>query len=116
MRKIVVALIALSCVPAAVAQQDGYTKLDGSSLTITGKYAIDPPPDQKNDRVGFFLIGEAAKRIYDAMPAKPKNDECEQGMQSKEAGSLSCSKLKGDYVCMVGILLATGQTAQYGAC
>lgn len=115
MRKLLIALALLFGAAAAVAQTDGHTKLTGS-LTITGKYAIDPPPDQKNDRVGFFLTGESAKKIYEAMPAKPRNDECEQGMQTKEAGSLACSKSKGDYVCMVAILLASGKTAQYGAC
>jgi hypothetical protein len=50
------------------------------------------------------------------MPAKPIKDACEEGMLKKEAGALECSKHNGDYICMVAILLASGQTRRFGAC
>ena len=117
MRKSLIALIALSgvAVGVAVAQAGGHTKLTGF-LSITGEYAIDPPPDQKIDRVGIHLTGEAAKRVYDAMPAKAENG-CDDGMRTKRAGSLSCFSDKGErYGCMVAVLLASGETRPFGAC
>jgi hypothetical protein len=118
MRKSMIALIALSgvAVGVAAAQVGGHTKLTGF-LSITGEYAIDPPPDQKIDRVGIHLTGEAAKRVYDAMPAKAERDSCDDGMRTKRAGSLSCfSDNDQRYGCMIAVLLASGETRPYGAC
>lgn len=119
MRKSLIALVLLSAFAAAmtvaVAQVDGHTKLTGF-LSITGEVAIDPPPDQKIDRVGMQLTGEAAKRVYDAMPSKAEKG-CDEDMLTKRAGALSCFRDKGErYGCMVAVLLASGQTRPFGAC
>ena len=69
MQKALTAIAMLSVATAAIAQDDSSTPLSGS-LTITSKNWSDPPPGEKKDRVGLSIDGAAAKRIYNAMPAK----------------------------------------------
>lgn len=116
MHKALAALTLLSVATAAIAQDDDSTTLSGS-LTITGKTGENPPPGEKKDRVAFFVTGAAAKRIYDAMPAKAVRDVCEDGMRVKDAGNLGCSKgADGEYICMFAIVLTNGQSKPYGSC
>ena len=116
MHKALAAVAMLSVATAAIAQDDGYTKLSGS-LTITGKNWSDPPPGEKQDRVGLVLEGAAAKRVYDAMPAKARRDACEDGMRRKAAGNLECTRdRRGEYGCMIAIMLTNGQSKPFGEC
>lgn len=117
MHKALAALMLLSVATAAIAQDDDFTDLTDSSLTITSKNWTDPLPGEKKDRVGLSLGGAAAKRIYDAMPVKARPDACEDGMYQKVAGNLVCSKASdGTYICMIAIMLANGQSKPFGEC
>lgn len=115
MHKALAALALLSVATAAIAQDED-TKLSGS-LTITSKNWEDPPPGEKKDRVAFFLTGAAAKRVYDGMAAKTDRQACEDGMRTKTAGNLQCSRdSDGEYICMFAIMLSNGQSKPYGSC
>lgn len=117
MHRALIGLAALALPVMAFAQAQPYSTLTGK-LTITGAEAVDPPPGQKNDRAGLFLTGDSARRVYDAMTAKPTNgDACEKGMKLKKAGGLVCASHAGaSYSCSVAIVLTTGETKPFGAC
>jgi hypothetical protein len=102
---------------ATPAQAGDYAKIEAQFM-ITGRDAVDPPPDQKKDRVALFLTGNGAKTIYEAMPGAPvAADACEQGLKLKTSGALVCADHGGsDYACSVAILLKSGETRPFGAC
>ena len=116
MHKALTFLALISCSTAALAQDDGYSKLTGN-MTITSKDYSDPPAGQMKDRVGFVLIGPNAKRMYDAMKVKATKDACEEGMRTKTAGPLDCTRSRdGSYTCMFAIMLTNGQSRPFGEC
>ncbi|QJU60016.1 hypothetical protein HL653_21785 [Sphingomonas sp. AP4-R1] len=89
-----------------------------AQVMITGPETIDPPANQKNDRAAVFLSGEAARKIYEAMPgATKRGDACEEGLRLRQSGGLVCTKHQaGQYACSVAIILQTGETRSVGAC
>jgi len=113
MQKALIALALVSQPPLAV-EDPLYTKLSGD-MVITGEDPSDPPPPDKYDRVGIFLEGKAAERLYRAMPQKPKN-YCDVSLM-KDSGTLACYKDQdGSYSCSVALLLKTGKSAHIGSC
>jgi hypothetical protein len=117
MRKVVISLMALCHFSTALAQPSGYANFTGKFI-ISGEDAIDPPLKQPKDRVAFLLAGDAAEKIYKALPAAPSNEDvCEEGMKMKRSGGLTCISHGGkSYECSVAILLKSGQTRPFGAC
>jgi len=89
-----------------------FKKLDGS-YAIASKTILDPPPDEKKDRVLLFIKGRGARDIYEGIPGPGKKDVCGDNVFRKSAGDLECTKdvKLGEYVCGIGILLQTGATA-----
>jgi len=116
MHKALAALALLSVSTAAIAQDGPTANLTGE-LTITSRNSLDPLPGEKKDRVGLFITGDSAKLLYDAMKTKPAVNVCEDGMRIKTTGALECSRGADDeYICMIAVMLATGQSRPYGAC
>lgn len=90
---------------------------------LAGSYAIgsatlvDPPPGEKKDRLLLYLDGDAAREVYEAMPAPARADACDPDLRTKSAGALECSLSKaGEYTCAVGILLEQGTTVKASTC
>jgi hypothetical protein len=112
-------LFALLPVPAN-AQDPEYGKLDGE-FHITGEYR-DLAPEDKRDRVAFYLRGASAKAIYDAMPVPARRMDCDGKLMesfplTKVAGELECSKENdGSYYCSIAVNLETGQTTTSTVC
>ena len=101
----------------------------GSSLTaqdfktLEGQYAmssktlLDPPIDEKKDRILLSIHGQGAKEIFDAMASPARMDKCSGNLQTKSAGGLECSKsTAGVFQCTVGVLLTTGATIKGRVC
>lgn len=111
----IAALTMLAAGTGVVATQS-FSKLDGSYL-MWGKTLIDPPANEKVDRVLLDITGRAAKDIFEAMPGRGVRPECgpeKSGAfpRSKAAGGLRCTQIAiADFQCSVAIVLATGTTA-----
>lgn len=117
MRSALISLALIGAGDPTPAPEPEYSELSGQ-LVIAGEELLDPPADQKPDRVGLFWSGEGAKRVYDSMTVKAVDgDACEEGMKLKEAGGLICSSHSdGSYACSVGILLTSGKTKSIALC
>lgn len=113
----IIAIVLVANLMTAPTHADPYSRLTGD-FAIIGEDAIDPPPGQKQDRLGIFLDGDSAKRTYEAMKVKPTNDQvCEEGMLEKRAGGLVCDRYAdGTYSCSVAIMLTTGETRSVDGC
>ncbi len=104
-------LFVLGCA-AETAQQDDQTSKNDSSRDPDLSMLIG-----NESKVGtFFVQGDTAKQLWDAMPIKAIDDECTGG-RIKQVGELSCSEDLGEsgihapmYHCNVGVSLETGQT------
>jgi hypothetical protein len=95
----------------------GYSKVFGSYM-IASKNITDPAPNEKKDRVAFFLDSSTAKSIYSQMPALAKKDACSSDLVTKTAGGLVCSRnLKSsEYQCTFGVMLKNGITVDVRTC
>jgi hypothetical protein len=84
---------------------------------ISSKTLLDPPTDEKKDRVLLSIHGPGAKEIFDTMASPARMDECSGDLQTKSAGGLECSRsAAGVYQCTVGVLLTTGATIKGRVC
>ena len=90
---------------------------------INGTYAVgsatlvDPPPNEKKDRLLLYLDGATAREMYDAMTAPARVSACDPDLRTKTAGALECSRSKaGDYNCSVGVSLLQGTTVKASVC
>lgn len=111
--------IGVTCLLAGAAYAQSFDRefkpLEEARYVIRGKSIIDPGPDEKIDRVAFSITGNAAKEIYESMPAEPEL-VCFEPIQQKRAGGLACTKTGQDYHCTVAITLDSGETAPGAAC
>ena len=109
---VTVAVAAASVVAASAPQE----VLHGS-LQIRGATIVDAPADEpKETHAAFIIDGNAAKRLYDAIPGKPMEDECHgDGSLRKRAGNLACVRRAqgGKYECDFAIDLRS-QTIEPG--
>jgi len=77
---------------------------------IASKSLVDPPPDEVKDRAIFFIEGEPARAMFDAMTASARRDACNPAALTKTAGMLACSRTPGEgHLCTFGLSLVTGQ-------
>lgn len=90
---------------------------------LAGTYAIgsatlvDPPPDEKKDRLLLYLDGKTAREVYDAMEAPARASACDPDLRTKSAGALECSRSKaGEYTCSLGVSLARGTAVKASVC
>lgn len=90
---------------------------------VAGTYAIgsatlvDPPPNEKRDRLLLYLEGNAAREVYEAMTAPVRISACDSDLRTKTAGALECSLSKaGEYTCSVGVSLERGMTVAASVC
>lgn len=95
----------------------------GDFRSLTGRYAlttaglVDPMPNEKPDRVVFFLEGKSAEEMYKGMSQVPTKDVCARDALSKRAGNLVCSRLdSGSFFCTFGIGLLNGHLLNGRAC
>jgi hypothetical protein len=108
------AVIAIALGPSLMAQD--FKKLEGQ-YAISSKTLLDPPTDEKKDRVLLSIHGLGAKELFDTMASPAKKDKCSGDLQTKSAGGLECSKSAGGtYQCTVGVLLTTGTTVKGRVC
>ncbi len=103
------------CLPTFHSHAQEYRKLEGS-YAIASATLIDPPKNEKKDRVVLFIDGAAAKEIYDGMAGEAKKFACSDEMLLKTSGNLTCTKESGIYACHVAILLSSGNTASALVC
>ncbi|UMR29226.1 hypothetical protein MJ904_19340 [Massilia sp. MB5] len=116
MNKAISSLLAISLFLASLqCQAQEYGKLDGT-YAIKSATLIDPPSNEKKDRIVMIIKGNAAKDMYDEIPAKAKKSKCDAEMLLKIAGNLACTKESNFYTCNVAILLRTGETASALVC
>jgi hypothetical protein len=115
-RRVAAVAVALTVVVAAAAT-GGFVEID-AQYAIIGPVAVDPPPDQRKDRVALFLSGDGARAIYDSMPSMPEDaSDCEEGLKLKTSGGLICGNHDGNsYSCSVAILLRSGATRPMSSC
>ena len=90
---------------------------------INGTYAVgsatlvDPPPDEKKDRLLLYLDGKTARETYEAMEAPARTSPCDPDLRTKTAGALECSRSKaGEYTCSIGVSLVRGNTVKASVC
>ncbi len=109
------------CVTVGNASDEG--PIEGRYV-FGSKHPVDPPSDEKIDRVGIEIWGDAAKAIYDAIPAKEEKAACSDGVV-KRVGKFECAKIPPNtfsrskttvYACNMGFILATGEAANVFAC
>jgi hypothetical protein len=117
MRKTILAICILAAASsfAAAEELNGYSHFSGK-YKIGGKTVLDPPPDEKNDRVYLEFDAKASKAMYDSMPSKPTPSACSDDILEKYAGGLMCLKHGSDYSCTVAITLSSGKTANASVC
>jgi hypothetical protein len=106
---VALSIVAAFCIPA----QAQTTPLEGS-MSIGGLTAFHAPPDKpKNTHAGFVIDGAAALRMFKAMKARAKPDECaDEGWVSKFAGPMFYALAPGGKkaACYVRISLIDGTT------
>lgn len=90
---------------------------------IIGKTLLDPPPEEKKDRVAIYINGDdSAREIYEAMPVPEEHDLCirDDAGRVKVAGGLMCSRVikagKDSYSCSVAVKLDDGTTSIATTC
>ena len=112
----IITAAAMLVIGTGIATTQTFTKLDGSYL-MWGKTLIDPPENEKVDRVILDITGRAAKEMFDAMPGVGARPECGARTagalpRSKTSGGLRCTQIAtANFQCSVAIVLATGATA-----
>ena len=109
-------LLAVLC---AVAAAPAYARTPEplvGEMMLSGRTLVDPPPDERIDRALFFLAGDTARRLYEAMAAPARRNGCDSGVRTKTAGSLTCSREGDRYECAFGILLQTGKPVAAQVC
>ena len=53
--------------------------------------------------IGFYVVGDAAKALFDNMPVKAVKEECTGGMEKSDKSGLNCIKNDdGTYNCDFG--------------
>ena len=108
---------ALLAAPAS--SQDPYQALSGT-YAVSGKTAIDPPPDEPKDtHLQVFLTGSAARDLYQALKVRPVPDECVgHNARSKFSGGIACTMQEGgkDYECSFAIDLKAQKLEAIYAC
>jgi hypothetical protein len=112
--RLLLVVVAIALGPSLMAQD--FKKLEGQ-YAISSKTLLDPPTDEKKDRVLLSIHGQGAKDIFDTMASPARTDKCSGDLQTKSAGGLECSKsAAGVYQCTVGVLLTTGATIKGRVC
>lgn len=90
-------------------------------FALHGETIIDPPLGEPQDtHMGFYIDGEAAKQLYNAMKVKPVPEACEKGsgVMEKVVGEMSCLKQPGGkrYSCTFAIDIANQKIKRETAC
>lgn len=96
---------------------EGYKKLRGS-YAVSSATLVDPLPDQKEDRMAFFLEGDAARDMFKNLPGPARKDACSEKLVTKTSGGLSCSRdVSGDvYTCSFAIMFDKGRLVSASVC
>ncbi len=104
---------------AALAANSRFSPME-AVYEIAGESIVDPGPEEKKDRVAIYISGDAARRIYKAMPVPEERVVCNSEgspVREKTAGGLTCmGDEKGGYECGVRIKLDDGTTDNAFAC
>jgi hypothetical protein len=104
---------------APASSQDPYRPLTGT-YAISGKTAIDPPPDEPKDtHLQVFLTGAAARDLYQALKVKAVPDECVgPNASSKFSGAIACTMQAGgkEYECSFAVDLKAQKLEAIYAC
>lgn len=98
-------------------QVNGYKNLVGK-YAVSSRNLVDPLPNEKKDRVAFFIEGEAAAEIYSSLPVKEIKYQCDDALLRKASGGLVCTKdpLRREYICTFGVILETGKLVDASLC
>ena len=116
MGKILTAVIAVALSGSASASPDEFKPLE-AQYRIASRTILDPPPDEKKDRVAIHIGGRAAADIFDAMPATARMVCDDETLRAKTAGGLVCVRSKdGETDCSGAITLDQGRTAAASVC
>ena len=116
MNKLVYSILAiLLCLTIFRSYAQEYRKLEGT-YAIASATLIDPPKNEKKDRVVMLIKGGAAKEIYDGILGKAKKSLCNPEIFMKTSGNLVCTKESNFYACNIAILLKSGETASAIVC
>ncbi len=110
-------LLSLVLVAAASCLEAQEFKPLAGQYAIASKSLVDPPPDEKKDRLLLWIQGSGAKDIFESMAGPARKDACNPDLVKRSAGALKCAKhADGDYLCTIGVLLTTGSTVKGSVC
>ena len=116
MTKVVAAVMAVALAGGASAASDELKPLEAHNR-IASRTILDPPPDEKKDRVAIHIGGRGAREIFDAMPAAARMACGDESLRAKTAGGLVCVRSQdGETDCSVAITLDQGRTAAASVC
>jgi hypothetical protein len=86
-------------------------------MFIAGATLVDPPPDEPRRSHAYLEVtGDAARHLYETMPAHAVPDLCSPGRRFKQAGHLTCSVGARDARCAFAIDLRDGALAAGTVC
>ena len=118
MRSMALGLVVI-VVGSALAATASQSSLHGA-LQIRGATIVDAPAEEpQNTHAVFVIEGSAAKTLYEAIQAKPEEDEClGDGSVRKRAGNVSCvrSAAGEEYECDFAIDLRNQKIEPGRAC
>ena len=106
-----IALFGLLAVSAGLISAAEFKPLT-AQYAITGPSLMDAPPDERRDRVMFFLEGDAARDVYRGMTAAAKSQVCfPESAVVKSAGGMECMFDANDdtYACWISVRLDSGE-------
>jgi len=88
-------------------------------MFIAGATLIDAPTDEPSRSHAYFeVLGDAARHLFESMPALAVPDLCVPGRQFKQAGHLTCSvgTRAQDARCNFAVDLRDGELASGSVC
>lgn len=98
-----IVLFAVSMWSSTAVKAQDFRKIDGD-------YTIAKPDGGNQLEFGLIITGEAAKKLYGALPVAASKDVCTGGTRKDHPTGMQCIKDGKDFTCSLGYQLKSGRT------